>query len=106
LPQKCFFETYRFSEDLDFTLREPAHLDEAFFLQTFSEIAGWYRALDSGCVEFGNSLLLAPLQSAQLLVPQSCVEIEFGNIPQMLRQFPEHQILLCPTERSGQLRWV
>ena len=25
--KKCFFETYRFSEDLDFTLRNPEHLD-------------------------------------------------------------------------------
>ncbi len=39
--KKCFFETYRFSEDLDFTLRDPAHLDEAFLLQTFTEIAEW-----------------------------------------------------------------
>lgn len=23
--KKCFFETYRFSEDLDFTLRDEAH---------------------------------------------------------------------------------
>ena len=28
--KKCFFETYRFSEDLDFTLLEPGHLDVAF----------------------------------------------------------------------------
>ena len=27
--KKCFFETYRFSEDLDFTLTDPAHLDES-----------------------------------------------------------------------------
>jgi predicted nucleotidyltransferase component of viral defense system len=27
--KKCFFETYRFSEDLDFTLRDGAQLDEA-----------------------------------------------------------------------------
>ena len=26
--KKCYFETYRFSEDLDFTLLDPAHLDE------------------------------------------------------------------------------
>lgn len=24
--KKCFFETYRFSEDLDFTLRDESHL--------------------------------------------------------------------------------
>ena len=28
--KKCFFETYRFSEDLDFTLRQPEHLDADF----------------------------------------------------------------------------
>ena len=36
--KKCFFETYRFSEDLDFTLRKPEHLD-ANFLK--GEIGEW-----------------------------------------------------------------
>lgn len=39
--KKCFFETYRFSEDLDFTLLEAAHLDGAFLAQLFGEIAAW-----------------------------------------------------------------
>lgn len=39
--KKCFFETYRFSEDLDFTLRDPAHLDIQFLSNTFAEIAQW-----------------------------------------------------------------
>ncbi len=39
--KKCFFETYRFSEDLDFTLTEPAHLDEAFLKRVFGEISEW-----------------------------------------------------------------
>ena len=25
--KKCYFETYRFSEDLDFTLSDPSHID-------------------------------------------------------------------------------
>jgi predicted nucleotidyltransferase component of viral defense system len=36
--KKCFFETYRFSEDLDFTLTDPSHLDEAFLKPVFAEI--------------------------------------------------------------------
>ena len=36
--KKCFFETYRFSEDLDFTLDDPAHVDEGFLNSVFSEI--------------------------------------------------------------------
>lgn len=39
--KKCFFETYRFSEDLDFTLTDAAHLDEGFLRQTFAEIGEW-----------------------------------------------------------------
>ncbi|MCB9334309.1 MAG: nucleotidyl transferase AbiEii/AbiGii toxin family protein [Lewinellaceae bacterium] len=39
--KKCYFETYRFSEDLDFTLRDSAHIDEKFLLGIFSEIAEW-----------------------------------------------------------------
>lgn len=39
--KKCFFETYRFSEDLDFTLQDESHLDEAFLKRVFSEISEW-----------------------------------------------------------------
>ncbi|MFC2088407.1 nucleotidyl transferase AbiEii/AbiGii toxin family protein [Calditrichota bacterium] len=36
--KKCFFETFRFSEDLDFTLSKQVHLTEKFLLKTFKEI--------------------------------------------------------------------
>ncbi len=36
--KKCFFETFRFSEDIDFTLSEQLHLTEDFLLKTFIEI--------------------------------------------------------------------
>ncbi len=39
--KKCFFETYRFSEDLDFTLIKPEHLDADFLKNVFSEIGEW-----------------------------------------------------------------
>lgn len=39
--KKCFFETYRFSEDLDFTLKDESHLDEAFLKEVFAEIGEW-----------------------------------------------------------------
>lgn len=39
--KKCFFETYRFSEDLDFTLLDPAHLEEAFLKRVFGEVSAW-----------------------------------------------------------------
>lgn len=39
--KKCYFETYRFSEDLDFTLPDAEHLDEAFLGGVFAEIGDW-----------------------------------------------------------------
>ena len=39
--KKCYFETYRFSEDLDFTIRNPDHLEQDFLLSSFKEVADW-----------------------------------------------------------------
>lgn len=39
--KKCYFETYRFSEDLDFTLLDTTHINEEFLRTTFTEIAEW-----------------------------------------------------------------
>ena len=39
--KKCHFETYRFSEDLDFTLSDPAQIDSDFLHLVFSEISEW-----------------------------------------------------------------
>ena len=39
--KKCYFETYRFSEDLDFTLTDPTHLDKELLLSAFTEISEW-----------------------------------------------------------------
>ncbi len=36
--KKCFFETYRFSEDLDFTLADASHIDNGFLKTVFGEI--------------------------------------------------------------------
>ncbi len=36
--KKCFFETYRVSEDLDFTLTDPSHIDADFLKTVFSDI--------------------------------------------------------------------
>ncbi len=47
--KKCFFETYRFSEDLDFTLRDEAHLEDGFLRRVLGEVTTWV-ADESGLV--------------------------------------------------------
>jgi len=39
--KKCFFETYRFSEDLDFTITNYKYIDQNFLNHTFRDIAVW-----------------------------------------------------------------
>jgi predicted nucleotidyltransferase component of viral defense system len=37
--KKCYFETYRFSEDLDFTLSEESHLNEDFLRPVLQDVS-------------------------------------------------------------------
>jgi len=53
--KKCYFETYRFSEDLDFTLTEAEHQDEGFLVSAFKEIAGW--VYDASGIEVPRELI-------------------------------------------------
>jgi predicted nucleotidyltransferase component of viral defense system len=39
--KKCFFDEYRFSEDLDYTLKNAAHLNATFLTNTFALINEW-----------------------------------------------------------------
>lgn len=39
--KKCYFETYRFSEDLDFTLTKSEHLSQEFLADAFKKISNW-----------------------------------------------------------------
>lgn len=39
--KKCYFETYRFSEDLDFTLTDASHLESGFLTSAFREVSAW-----------------------------------------------------------------
>ena len=39
--KKCFFKTYRFSEDLDFTILDDTHLNDEFLGNLFCEISEW-----------------------------------------------------------------
>ena len=47
--KKCFFETYRFSEDLDFTLRDEGQIEEGILRRVLGEVIAWV-ADESGLV--------------------------------------------------------
>ncbi len=39
--KKCYFETYRFSEDLDFTLTDATQLSSDFLTNAFRDVSAW-----------------------------------------------------------------
>lgn len=39
--KKCYFEEYRFSEDLDFTITDKTHINSIFLSSAFSDITQW-----------------------------------------------------------------
>lgn len=49
--KKCYFETYRFSEDLDFTVINSSDFNEEFILDSLSQITDWIHET-SGVVIF------------------------------------------------------
>ncbi len=53
--KKCYFETYRFSEDLDFTLTESNHLDQNFLIKCFENISEW--VYDATGIEIPRNLI-------------------------------------------------
>lgn len=52
--KKCLFETYRFSEDLDFTLLDAAHLDEGFLRKILASLGRWI--YDETGIEFPEAM--------------------------------------------------
>jgi len=52
--KKCFFETYRFSEDLDFTLKDQSHLDDEFLHEAVSEVCD--RVYENTGIEFPKEM--------------------------------------------------
>ncbi|MDA3789652.1 MAG: nucleotidyl transferase AbiEii/AbiGii toxin family protein [Desulfobacula sp.] len=53
--KKCYYETHRFSEDLDFTLIKPEHLDQGFLVNCFKDISEWI--YDATGVEIPKELI-------------------------------------------------
>ena len=53
--KKCYFETYRFSEDLDFTLTTPDHLNQDFLVHCFKDISEW--VYDTAGIEIPKELI-------------------------------------------------
>ena len=62
--KKCYFETYRFSEDLDFSLLPTAHYSVEELLRQVKELARWVHE-QSGIELSENAIVLEPKRNKQ-----------------------------------------
>ena len=100
--KKCYFETYRFSEDLDFTLTESEHHDQGFLVNTFKEIADWI--YDASGIEVPHELIRFDVYTN----PRGKVSVEGrisykgplrpgGNLPRVKLDLTDDEVLVFNT---------
>ena len=104
--KKCFFETYRFSEDLDFTLTDPSQINREFLAGVFRDVGEWIYEqtgieLPEELQEFdifenprGTVSCQGKLSYRGPIAPRS------GGLPRIkLDLTPDELLVLPPTER-------
>ena len=69
--KKCYFETYRFSEDLDFTVLDPAQIEESFLRNVMNEITLWVNE-ESGLELPGDRLGIDIFNNLRGVVSAQC----------------------------------
>ena len=105
--KKCYFETYRFSEDLDFTLTDPSHIDRNVLAGVFRDIGEWIYEqtgieLPEELQEFeifenprGSSSCQGKLSYRGPIAPRS------GGLPRIkLDLTPDELLVLPPAKRT------
>ena len=104
--KKCYFETYRFSEDLDFTLTDPSQIDRDFLAGIFQGVGEWiYEQAGIELPEelqefevFGNPRGTVSCQGK--LSYRGPIAPRSGGLPRVkLDLTPDELLVLPPTER-------
>ena len=104
--KKCYFETYRFSEDLDFTLPESSNLNQEFLIKCFEEIAEW--VYDAAGIEIPKDVIRFDVyennrggRSAQGRIGYSGPMKKRGDLPRIkLDLTTDETLVLDPAERE------
>ena len=104
--KKCYFDTYRFSEDLDFTLTDPSQIDRDFLAGIFQGVGEWiYEQAGIELPEelqefevFGNPRGTVSCQGK--LSYRGPIAPRSGGLPRVkLDLTPDELLVLPPTER-------
>jgi len=105
--KKCYFETYRFSEDLDFTLRDEVDLDQVVLTSVFGEVVEWVSD-ESGLTIPANQLSFEVYENPR--GRRSCqgkvgyrgpVSPSSGGWPKIKLDLTADEALVLPSVRRG-----
>ena len=106
--KKCFFDEYRFSEDLDFTLLDAAQMNEFFLMGVLKELAEWVYdevgieiPLKSLSVEFHTNLQSSLSAQAKLSYIGPLKQKKINSLPTIkLDLTPHEKVVLIPENRE------
>ncbi|MEW5817849.1 MAG: nucleotidyl transferase AbiEii/AbiGii toxin family protein [Spirochaetota bacterium] len=104
--KKCYFETYRFSEDLDFTVTNSNHQNESFLINAFKEVAIW--VYDASGIEIPQELIRFEVYKN----PRSKISIQGrisyrgplnpgGDLPSIRLDLTDDEVLVMNPARRG-----
>jgi predicted nucleotidyltransferase component of viral defense system len=99
--KKCYFETYRFSEDMDFTLGDEAHLDAEYLRSAFADVSAW--VYEESGLEFPVDLMRFEMYRS----PRGSVNCEGriyyrgplgrgGSLPRIKLDLTTNEVLVLP----------
>jgi predicted nucleotidyltransferase component of viral defense system len=100
--KKCYFETYRFSEDLDFTVTDSAQLSEEFLLERFRAIGA--QLYDETGIELPAELLRFKIWPGKYGKPAGEGRVSYrgpiaprgGDLPRIKIDLTADEILVLP----------
>ena len=106
--KKCFFNEYRFSEDLDFTLLDAAQMSEPFLMSILNDLAAWVYEevgieipLKNLSVEFYTNLQGSLSAQAKLSYIGPLKQKKVNSLPTIkLDLTPHEKVVLTPESRE------
>lgn len=102
--KKCFFEQYRFSEDLDFTLTDPTQMDRDYLKNVLKEIGKWIYE-EAGVELPEKNIAIDRYQNLAGNFSIECKLTYFGplkqktNFPKIKLDLTSHEVVVLPPEK-------
>ncbi len=106
--KKCFFDEYRFSEDLDFTLMDASQMNEPFLMDILKDLAEWVYdesgieiPLKTLSVEFYTNLQGSLSAQGKLSYIGPLKQKKVNSLPTIkLDLTPNEKVVLLPESRE------